>query len=104
MNKTMRRMTDNSKMIKCRGKNIKTYPVGNSETLTIGHFDSTSVYFSLDQPFAIKYRDRVGLMTFEKLGEITMTNKILLRKHGDYRTVMEIDFNAELYRAITKTN
>lgn len=100
----MIRMSSNSKIIKCRGKNIKTYHVGNSETLTVAHFNDGSVYFSLDQPFAIHYRDRASIMTFEKLGDITMSNKLLLRKHGDYRTIMEKDFNAELYRVITETN
>ena len=85
-----------------RGKRIKIYDVGNSSTLTISHFKDGSIYFSCEMPIAILYKNGHSIMNFRNFGEISLRNKILLREVTKYKTVMEKEFDSEIFNLISK--
>lgn len=89
--------------IKCRGYIINTHKIPNtSTTLTRAFFKGATVYFSCDEPIAIKYNDGRAIMVFKKLGLITMENKKLLRDCRSFDNVLEEGFNAALFDLLSR--
>ena len=84
-----------------RGKRIKIYEVENSTTLTIAHFKDGCLYFSCDLPIAIVYKDKQAIMNFRNYGEISVRNKILLRKVTKFKTITEKEFDSEVFGLIS---
>ena len=86
-----------------RGKRIKIYEVENSTTLTIAHFKDGCLYFSCDLPIAIVYKNGHAVMNFRNYGEVSVRNKILLRKVTEFKTVMEKLFDSAIFDLISMT-
>jgi len=91
--------------IKCRGYKIHTHKIPHmTSTLSRSFFRGGAVvYFSCDEPIAIKYSNGNAVMLFKSLGEITVQNRLKLRETIDFRTVMEIEFNAALFDLLSRT-
>jgi hypothetical protein len=84
--------------LKCRGYMLMVHKIPNMpETISRAFFKTATLYFSCNEPIAIRYRNGEGIMLFQKLGDITVQNRLRLREHTHYRTVMEKEFNAALF-------
>ncbi len=100
-----KRMRTDAVKINCRGYRIDTHKIPNMpETLTRAFIMKDIIYFSDCEPIAIKFSTGVGLMTFKKLGGVAREDRINLRWFGKYKTIMEIDFNGEIFKLLSQKN
>ena len=90
--------------IKCRGRLIETFPVGDSTTLSKSHIGLATIFFSMDEPIAISYKDSTvqDIMDFRSYGEMTIHNKTKLREVYNFKTIMPKQFDGELFQLLAK--